>query len=579
MDLIELLAKAADLPALSDDELAELRTELHGAADALLDGDLTDEALADLEKISEVTKLIDAEDTSRAEDVAARQARAEELRKEIKGEDVEEVTAEDPEVEEPAEPAEEDGEEDGEKDDAEEVEATEETEADADDAPVEKVTVSAAAKPRIGRVAARRPEAMKPRAPKPSAALSLRASANVPGMTAGEHLDSPDKIVRALAQTIQASAGYRGPRVVLPVMSLGAFDPREMYGDARTLTRDAQHNDELIRAVVSPSAVTASGGRCAPSVVRYDFPTVGTDARPVRDSMLAKFGVDRGGVRLFPPVTFDDVDDGVAQWTNTNDVTPSSPTTKPCAVMTCATDTETLVYAVTRCLEIGNFRAKFFGEQVEEWLTKLSQWHARYAETKLLTTIGTESTQVATGTVLGTSRDVLTVLDRARAAYISRHRADPAQRLRFAAPFWLRDQMRTDLAREAPGSSDERLAVADATIDSFFAARGINPTWFLDGESGQVFTAQGDAALNGWPSTVVTYLFAEGDWLFLDGGTLDFGVVRDSVLNSTNDFQMAAETFEGAAFHGIESLRITMDTCPDGSTSAPIDINPCTTGS
>jgi len=32
-----------------------------------------------------------------------------------------------------------------------------------------------------------------------------------------------------------------------------------------------------------------------------------------------------------------------------------------------------------------------------------------------------------------------------------------------------------------------------------------------------------------------------------DGGTLDLGIIRDSVLNATNDFMIFGETFEGVA--------------------------------
>lgn len=45
--------------------------------------------------------------------------------------------------------------------------------------------------------------------------------------------------------------------------------------------------------------------------------------------------------------------------------------------------------------------------------------------------------------------------------------------------------------------------------------------------------------------------------LFLDGGTLDLGIVRDSTLNATNDAIIFAESFEQVAAVGPESLRIT----------------------
>jgi len=50
-------------------------------------------------------------------------------------------------------------------------------------------------------------------------------------------------------------------------------------------------------------------------------------------------------------------------------------------------------------------------------------------------------------------------------------------------------------------------------------------------------------------------------------------------VNETNDYQIFAETFEGEAFVGIEAVHITMNLCPDGSSSATVDISPCTTGS
>lgn len=74
-------------------------------------------------------------------------------------------------------------------------------------------------------------------------------------------------------------------------------------------------------------------------------------------------------------------------------------------------------------------------------------------------------------------------------------------------------------------------------------------------------------------------LYPEGSWLFLDGGTLDLGFVRDSTLNSTNDYQVFAETFEAVALVGVESLALTMDLCPSGAGSATASIDPCATGS
>ncbi len=199
------------------------------------------------------------------------------------------------------------------------------------------------------------------------------------------------------------------------------------------------------------------------------------------------------------------------------------------------------------------------------------------AEQNLISTISSGSTAVALGQLYGATRDILAELDRVVAAYRSRHRMDPEAPLRLLLPAWVLDLIEADLAREEPGASTERLAIADAYITNFFTARAVNVTWMWDA---QVFGPQGVGPALGWPSTVTGFLFHEGAWLFLDGGTLDLGLVRDSVLNSTNDLQLFGETFEAAAMIGVESLALTWDVCPNGVTSAGDNtIDPCSTGS
>ncbi len=160
-------------------------------------------------------------------------------------------------------------------------------------------------------------------------------------------------------------------------------------------------------------------------------------------------------------------------------------------------------------------------------------------------------------------------------------RLGETQPLTFVFPFWLRDVLRIDLSREVPGSSDERLATADSKIDSFFRSRHINPISILEGETAAAeFAIQANAGgLQPIPSTVTTYLYVPGDWLALDGGTLDLGLYRDSTLVGTNDAEMFAETFEAAHFQGLETWRIVMDICPSGITQAAAVVSVCTSGS
>ena len=125
-------------------------------------------------------------------------------------------------------------------------------------------------------------------------------------------------------------------------------------------------------------------------------------------------------------------------------------------------------------------------------------------------------------------------------------------------------------------------AAVRGNVEALLARANVNVSWYLDedGTTAQVYGAQtgAGAALLAFLSSVVWYLFHEGAWLFLDMGRLDLGIVRDSSLNSTNDFEVFWETFEGAAFVGIESLRVESDLCVDGATAgtlAPEDIFAC----
>jgi hypothetical protein len=269
-------------------------------------------------------------------------------------------------------------------------------------------------------------------------------------------------------------------------------------------------------------------------------------------------------------------------WTHANDVEPGSdgPATKRCLTITCGDTTTVEVAAITRCIESGNFLQKFYEEEAEAWLRLAMAAQAREAEDALWDSIVTGSTAVSSGadaaTELGSARRVLRTIALAVAGMRDRHRMSDRAPIRLVAPRSLRDNLREDVAAQVPG--DDKLAVADAQIAEWFARRGVAVTWSLDG-GGQLSGAQAAGGLNPWADSYEVLLFPEGAHLFVDGGELDFGLVRDSSLNQTNDVQIFAETFEASAFVGVESLALTIDTCPSGRTSAPVDYDPCALGS
>jgi hypothetical protein len=69
---------------------------------------------------------------------------------------------------------------------------------------------------------------------------------------------------------------------------------------------------------------------------------------------------------------------------------------------------------------------------------------------------------------------------------------------------------------------------------------------------------------------VAWLLFVTGTYQFLDGGRLDLGVVRDSTLDATNDYETFVETFEGAAFRGIEAIQVQSMVQPSGGSASTL---------
>lgn len=413
------------------------------------------------------------------------------------------------------------------------------------------------------------PEDLRP-APKAVAPVVITAGADLPGITAGSEFSSISEVAQALLSRkhgMGRTSGGDGEQHTVATFST-SFPSERMLN-----ANDIEGNRAKINAVVSPEAIVAAGGLTAPVETSYDIFELGeTSVRPVRDA-LAVFGADRGGLRFMTPPVLADLEGAVSVWTMQDDIDASTPEApnpvKPCLRVAAGVEVTVYTDAIPLCLTFGNLSSRAYPELVERHTQLGMVQHARFAETRLLTRIGALSTQVSAAAELGAARDIFVQIEQAAAAYRSRYRLDPNASLRVIFPEWFKNALRADLTKQLPGDGREgTFNLADAEINGWFNTRNINVSWHLDGETGQIFGAQADGALLGFPSNVIWYLFSEGTFLFLDGGTLDLGLVRDSTLNGTNDYKIFLETFEGVAKVGVESLRITSALAIKGSSSA-----------
>ncbi len=328
--------------------------------------------------------------------------------------------------------------------------------------------------------------------------------------------------------------------------------------------------------------LVASGGWCSPAMPSYDIPIVAGTHRPVRD-YLPGFQADRGQVISITPPALSAVKSSSAQvagsavsvWPNSVDVSPGS-TVKPFQTVQCPTNVTTAAEAIVEQLQIGSFVDRGFPELIQTWIGLATAAHARRAEGQLLQAIHNNVTSATTTPqILGSGRDFFPFISQGAARYRWRNRMPHDAKLRLLVPSLIIDHIAADVGRQQPGDGLESFAWGEPEFRAALAAKSINVTLYEDvpdsvsaAVRARYEGAQGNTELGELPLTVISYLFHEGAFSMLDAGTLDLGVIRDSTLNSTNDFRYFVEAFEGVIPRVIEAVEITHSLAPLGTAPA-----------
>lgn len=578
-----------DLAALDDKALADLLAD-HEQAAGLIDaedaeflGDRSaDTIIEELEAGKDAILALRAESQKRVEDAERFAERKAEIAAELKGESVEEEGAEKgteeetPEEETSADPP------------------AEEPEAEVEDEPVlvtdrEPVLVAAAEEPTTPPVEPARP--MRRSVPAPAAErvvvtedsneLALVASGMVPATLPGtkfktraELADAYHRMARAVSPVSHGQGGREEKFLV------ASLDYSSRYSEERTLTADGAANTEKIAAVGSPllgkpgmDALLASGGFCAPFTPIYTMPQLASQDRPVRDA-LPNFRATRGGINVPTPTTIGDADGAITVITAAEDALGGTFATKACLDMECPTYTETAVTIISHCREYGNLNAFAWPEKIAHENEITMADHARISESYLLGRLKTLSVNVTNGAdTLGALIYLVDGILKAKYGIRSRLRLPNEARFQAFLPRVLGDMLTLDTV----STQFDRYRSLGA-IEEYLASVGVDVTWYMDtplqvgdataapGTSQNADASQTAAALDGFPANVQWAVFPAGTFLHLDMAELNLGIVRDSTLNSTNDFQNFGETFENVARIGPAQAAywVTTNLCPTG---------------
>jgi hypothetical protein len=402
----------------------------------------------------------------------------------------------------------------------------------------------------------------------------LVASAEIPSVAQGSVLPDMDALVSAMIQRSRA----------LPATAVGLDAPMypvaSMQLDHRftlDLRATAEEVNEVLTAATDVDALVAAGGWCSPSEISYDFYNIVCE-----DGMLdlPTVGINRGGMRWPTSASYGDIVNNFWSWNETQDVAALTGTaqsgTKVCYRVPCPGFNEERLHCDGLCLTVGNLMSDAFPELIANHTRLLFAGHAHRLNTlRINALLGASCTRAITGygaAGAGLVAPVLSSLELAAIDYREKYRMCEDAVLEVMLPRWLRGAMRADLRRR---SGVDLLEVNDARLMAMFDLLNIRVQWVTDWQVGTAGLPGGVTPVVTWPTSVQFAMWAAGTFVLGRGLQLNLGVVRDSVLNATNDY--TAEWMEECwllACVGHEARLGTVAICADGTTGA-LDLTAC----
>ena len=421
------------------------------------------------------------------------------------------------------------------------------------------------------------PEGVTPLAETAPTGAILHASNAVPGLSEGTALDRMElatAITKKRHGMNNASAGTY-ERVVLATAQSNL--PNKVAGGAEEnfSVFDTVRTNWALQSQERTSLV-ASGGNCAPLPPSYEFFRLAEQINPVEQA-LPTVEAPRGGIRFITPPDWTDALAGVRVTTEAEDAAGYGDASgltapKPCVHVDCPPIEECRVDAVSQCVEFGNLNYRVFPEQVAAFLEDLAVAFTSTKEIFYLDAIDATSTAVTAAPAYGATRGVTQTILAAAANYRRRQHMGINSVLTLMIPSWVVEFIKVDMVNDhALGLNF--INAGESEVTAWLASNNLDVVWYYDSATGagQAFNgAQGAGAINEFPTSVVGYMFAPGTYVRLDGGTLDVGIVRDSILNGTNDLQIFSEQWVQVCQVGLESLRLEITLCPDGTGPEPV---------
>ena len=414
----------------------------------------------------------------------------------------------------------------------------------------------------LGQIAEIAPD---PKVVPPRREAVIVSSGDIKGYPAGSTINGRLDLVSAMGERARSAKVTHGSPEYLPVAHV---ERRHRYLLDEKATPE-QINEVLV-AATNPETLIASGGWQALEEISYDFFNV------VCEDGLADWptvGIARAGLKWPVSPSFGDImglDDNPWTWTDADDraARDSNSVLKPCQqIPNQDFDDETLACDGI-CLTAGNLTSFAFPELVANHTTLLMAAHAHYMNLRKINTVIAGSTAVAFDSTLpGFIAPLLSAMDLEAIHEREKFRMCEDAVIESLLPRWVIGATRADLSlrQGADYGWDQTVAWLIQRLD----ARRIRTQMVTDYQIGGAGQIGGATAPVRWSTSVNFLMFAPATWLQGQGMRLDLGIVRDSVLNETNDHTAAwMEDCYLMAKVGHESLNVNVPVCVNGNTNA-----------
>lgn len=352
------------------------------------------------------------------------------------------------------------------------------------------------------------------------------------------------------------------------------------FGDSAADNYKAFHSliAPLVNAQASGSdeALLASGGYCAPLNVSYDIPIYSEICATI-ESFLPTVVADRGGIKyMIPPA--DTTAAGIAVITCAEDkagytcetpagTTPCKPTTK----ISCPTQAECCVDAITESITFGNFNYLTFPELIDWTMHQQAVNFSRVKQRYLLDKINDPANvlvKVAPAAQYDGVHDLMKALITLGAEYRNDNKmCYGSSALKLMIPRYIVDQFRFNaMAKELPD-----YGMAEAEVRGLLASAGFDVFFYEGNATGApVVPALGTTtAVQALPVTGWAWIFHPESFTLMTNGRLDLGLVRDSTLNHANNLEFFAEEFIGVCRTGLKAVRFEFKFCANGTYAGP----------